>query len=86
MQFPQINNNGTAPSDLLEGYLTVKRYLGHALTALGEIAPHGRDYQTLPEPERTFAYGRAIDEHSSRVLKIRQLIAEFDTLAEHVVS
>lgn len=85
MQLPVINLNGTARSDLLEGYMKTKLCLKHTLEALQEIYPHGRDYQTLGNDIAKRALAQAQDEHSNRILKIRQVMAEIETLAEHVV-
>lgn len=84
MQLPVVNINGTAASDLLERHMTVKRHLQHAVETLSECAPHGRDYQTLPDHQQ--ALHRAIDEHSNRMLKLRQVMVELEIIAEHVIS
>lgn len=81
MQLPQININGTARSDLLEQYLTAKRALDHAIEALAEAYPHGRDYQTLPHG----AHQQAMNEHADRMRRLRTIRAEVETLAEAVV-
>jgi hypothetical protein len=83
MQLPQINLNGTERNDLLQDYIKAKRALEHAVEALSACAPHGRDYQTLPNHE-SFFYA-AQREHTARILKVRQVLAEIETLAEHVV-
>lgn len=85
MQLPIINLNGTARSDLLEQHLVVKRHLSHAIAALQEACPHGRDYQTLPGDKATTALHTALDEHSNRLLRLRQVLVEIETIAEHVV-
>jgi hypothetical protein len=81
MHLPQINLNGTAPSDLLELYLDAKRALEHAVTALHAAEPHGRDYQTY-DNHSTIFYAA---EHAARILKVRQVLAEIETIAEHIV-
>jgi hypothetical protein len=86
MQLPQININGTQASDLLELYVEAKRALGYAVTALNAAAPHGRDYvhgATYQESTRIFY--EAQREHTARILKVRQVLAEIETLAEHVI-
>lgn len=85
MQLPVINLNGTARSDLLEQHMTIMRHLRHALEALQEACPHGRDYQTLGDGGGALALHQAMDEHSNRVLRLRQVMAEIETIAEHVV-
>jgi len=80
MQLPQININGTERSDLLKDYTTAGMALQHAVDALGACSPHGRDYQTL-EPG---AFSAAQREHADRIVRVRQVLAEIETLAEHV--
>ena len=85
MQLPVVNLNGTAASELLEQHLLVKRHLQHAIEALQEACPHGRDYQTLGGEKASQALYRALDEHSNRLLRLRQVLVEIETIAEHVV-
>lgn len=85
MQLPVININGTSPSDLLEQHMLVKRHLAHAIEALQQACPHGRDYQTISHLDGGMAFQRAMDEHSNRLLRLRQVMVEIDTIAEHVV-
>jgi len=81
MQLPQININGTERSDLLEDYMGARRALQHAVEALSAASPHGRDYQTA-EPGAFYAAQR---EHADRILRVRQVMAEIETIAEHLV-
>jgi hypothetical protein len=83
MQLPQININGTAASDLLELYLDAKRALEVAITALSAAAPHGRDYQTYQNHAAVFYAAQR--EHVARIVKVRQVLAEIETIAEHIV-
>lgn len=85
MQLPIININGTSPSQLLEQQLLVCRHIRHAIEAMQEACPHGRDYQTLGGEKASQALHRALDEHSNRVLRLRQVLVEIETIAEHVV-
>ncbi len=81
MQLPQININGTERSDLLEDLMKARRCLQHAVEALSAASPHGRDYQTaIPG-----AFYVAQQEHSDRIVKVRQVLAEIETIAEHIV-
>jgi hypothetical protein len=43
---PRVNLNGSARRSLIEQRRKVCDALNDALQALGEAAPHGRDYQT----------------------------------------
>lgn len=81
MQLPQININGTERSDLLEDYMAARRALQRAVEALSAASPHGRDYQTCPAG----AFYVAQQEHADRLVKVRQVMAEIETLAEHIV-
>jgi hypothetical protein len=83
MQLPAININGTARSDLLEQHMNARRLLSKAIEGLQECAPHGRDYQTLPDGQN--ALHKALDEHSNRLLKLRQVAIELETICEHVI-
>ena len=79
MQLPIINKlTGTMPSDLLEDYIQAKRHLQDALTALTGVYPHGRDYQGGD-------INAAMREHADRCNKVRQVIAEIETIAESLV-
>lgn len=85
MQLPIVNVNGTSRSELLEQHQLVARHIRHAMEALQEACPHGRDYQTLGGDKATQALHRALDEHSNRLLALRQVLAQIETIAEHVV-
>ena len=83
MHLPIINLNGTARSDLLELYIDAKRALQHAVTALNAAAPHGRDYQTYRDHDSTFYAAQR--EHAERILMVRKVLSEIETIAEHLV-
>lgn len=79
MQLPIVNKlSGTDAEDLLRDYLHAKKALQLAAEALSAAYPHGRDYQGGD-------INVAMNEHAARLLKIRQVIAEIDTLAESLV-
>ena len=79
MQLPIINKlTGTMPSDLLEDYLKVKRALQQAAEKMSGVWPHGRDYQGGD-------INAAMREHADRCLRLKQIIAEIDTIAESLV-
>lgn len=81
MHLPQININGTERSDLLKDLICAIRALEHAAEALGACSPHGRDYQTLPQG----TFYAAQREHFDRIVKVRQVLAEIETIAYHLV-
>lgn len=81
MQLPCININGTDRDDLLKDYLAATLALDKAVEALGAVWPHGRDYQTLS----VGAHQRAAEEHAARLVNLRTIRAEIETIAEHLV-
>jgi hypothetical protein len=85
MHLPQVNINGTAPSDLLELYIDSKRALEAAVISLNASAPHPRDYQYGNAAESNRIFYEAQREHAARIMKVRQVLAEIETLAEHIV-
>lgn len=82
MQFPIINVNGTDCLTLMNGYSEAKRRAVELLNQLGEIWPHGRDYQNHYNPKAGLQH--ATSEHAQRILMVRRLIVELDMLAESV--
>lgn len=81
MQLPQLNINGTDRNDLIALYLDAKRALERAAEALSSASPHGRDYQT----QAPGAFLQAQREHADRLVAIRRVHAEIETIAEHLV-
>lgn len=79
MQLPIVSKlTGTDPKDLLRDYLDAKLSLDYALTKMTAVWPHGRDYQGGD-------INAAMREHGDRCNKIRQVIAEIETIAESLV-
>jgi hypothetical protein len=79
MKLPVVNNNGTSRADLLGGIIKARRALAEAIEAVGATAPHGRDFQFNPED-----YRGAVSEHADRMLALRKVMVELDTLGEHI--
>jgi hypothetical protein len=50
MQSPTINNNGTAPSDLLIQHLEAMKHVRRVIEAVQGACPRGRDYMPLGSP------------------------------------
>lgn len=76
MQLPIINIlTGTARCDLQYDYFEANRALRNALEKLSEVSPNGRDYQGGD-------INAAMREHGDRCNKIRQVLAEIETIAE----
>lgn len=81
MLLPVINLNGTERDDLLKDYMAARKALQCAVAALSAASPHGRDYQTMPAG----SFYVAQQEHADRIVKVRSVLAEIDTIAEHLV-
>lgn len=76
---PAINMNGTAASDLLDGYIKAMNAIQAASNAVARTSPNGRDYQTVhPDNLR-----HAMLQHSQRLQKLDAIRAELGALAEH---
>lgn len=78
MQLPIINICGTDRSALLDTYMLGIHALREAIDALNECTPHGRDYQ------HGGSINAALQEHAVRTMKVRNVLAEIETLAEHL--
>lgn len=75
---PTLNINGTAPEQLLEGYEKAFRALREVNAAMREIAPHGRDYQTVTDSD---VYEKAREEHALRIVALNKIEREIIELA-----
>lgn len=80
MQLPTININGTDRGDLVKDHILAMQALRAAIEAVGAVSPHGRDYQTLPAG----SYSVAAGEHAARMVALRTVLAEIETIAEHL--
>jgi hypothetical protein len=80
MIFPTIHLNGTNPQDLLEDQLHMIDKLRDAIRAMEHNGPNGRDYY----PQGSQAFQHAVEEHEQRLLVLRNVLAELETIAEHV--
>ena len=78
---PIFNINGSSPRQYRDDACRVLELLQDARKALGEIAPHGRDYQTCSTPGSTLSL--AMMEHRSRVSALEELEREIEELAMH---
>jgi hypothetical protein len=78
MQLPIINICGTDQQSLLDQYMLAIHALREAIEALGAASPNGRDYQ------QGGSINTALQEHAIRVVKVRQVLAEIETIAEHL--
>jgi hypothetical protein len=72
---PQVNLNGTAWQDLVNQHIAVVEHLTAAIKAMGEAAPHGRDFPV----EGTYALARA--QFKTRHEALATLIRDYTRLA-----
>lgn len=73
---PTVHLNGTSRGELQRQYEVAASALGHAIDAVVEAGPHGRDYY-VQGPD---ASSLAIREHEARVMKLREVLAEIDDI------
>lgn len=77
---PTVHLNGTARSDLADGYIEALSALKSAKKCLQDAAPNGRDYY----PQGGDAIGKAMKEHWDRLARVEAVISELEVLAEAV--
>ena len=80
---PMVHANGTSRESLVEQRMNVVRRLRETLSALGQMAPHGRDYYLLPDHHISLAKHR----HALRGEMLGKMMQEIEdeaiTLQEH---
>lgn len=77
---PTIHLNGSSPKDLFENAREALGALRKAISAVEGTGPNGRDYY----PQGDGAIAVAVSEHCDRLKRIQSVIAELETLAEHI--
>lgn len=75
---PRANLNGTSKKELLDQYIDALKALLAAQEALAKMAPHGRDYQTLPDGQ----FDIAVRQHRARRVLLAGVMNEITVLAE----
>ncbi len=80
MLTPSIHLNGTAGQDLLDQIDGVARALRATIEAMADAAPNARDYY----PQGDDAYYRARNAHQNRAGRIREMLKEYEALAESI--
>lgn len=80
MLVPTVHLNGTSAENLIRPLIEARRALRHALQAVDETAPNGRDYY----PQGDDAIGVATREHLRRLDRIQAVSRELDELLEGV--
>jgi hypothetical protein len=79
---PTIHLNGTSKAELAEQLANAANALMDARKALQAAAPNGRDY--YPQGEQAIA--KATDQHRARLMKLREILAEIQSLQMAVAS
>lgn len=75
---PRVNLNGTSKDELVRQYTKVMRKLSDTLGLMGEAMPHGRDFQTMNNPEFHAEQARkAWRERMTIIRELRDEIAYF---------
>lgn len=80
--FPQVNLNGTSAEALLRQYTQAADAIRVAVNAFVDAAPHGRDYQTLPDG----AYERARAEHRQHLIHLDAALAYAEAVANSIIN
>jgi hypothetical protein len=79
LAMPTVHLNGTSKESLLSGLCDVVHALHGAGRKLAAACPNGRDYYVKPG-----SFSAALHQHESRMDKLREIIKELETIAEHV--
>lgn len=74
---PTVNLNGSNADRLIEDYIEVMNAIRLAEDLLAGIAPHGRDYQTVPVQE----YPLAREQHRRRMVFLASVRADLELIA-----
>jgi histidinol phosphatase-like PHP family hydrolase len=81
VMIPTIHMNGDKKETLLEGYCTAIHAVRAAAEAVQQNAhPNGRNFY----PQGPDAIHRAIEEHIKRMVAIRGVLVELETMAEGI--
>ena len=80
MMVPTIHLNGTSRQELLDGYVVALSAVCDALIAVGKSYPNGRDYY-VQGPDATH---KAMEEHRSRLERLKSVRDELNTIAEEI--
>jgi len=78
---PTVHLNGTDKQDLLNQLQEAIGSVEDAGKSLAKASPHLRDYYTQPKGE----WNRAQDQHEARIVKLREIVKELETIAEGVI-
>jgi hypothetical protein len=78
LTMPHVHLNGTSRDQLLEGYIDSVNAVRHAIEVVQKNAPNMRDYYLTP------GGAKALDEHTARLKKLEEVLAELREIGEHV--
>ena len=85
LEVPTIHLNGTSKERLLEAIEEAHLKIDHAIKALTECAPNGRDYYVGLKAGATYdRLEKALAEHSVRIAALLTVQRELGTLAEAI--
>ena len=82
MTLPTIHLNGSNASDMLDGLMEAMVTMRLAISHVGKVGPNGRDYY----PQSPGAIHVAMDEHESRLERLRSVLKELEAIAQHVAN
>mgnify|MGYP001560622514 CR=1 FL=1 len=74
---PSVSINGTDGDTLFGYWVRARRSVASAITAVGDIAPNGRDYQAAD-------YGPAVHAHAARMLALVGVERELSDICEAI--
>lgn len=77
---PTVHLNGTSQNDLLQQLIDATSTLRTAREAMQKAAPNGRDYYV----QNDNALRTAIQQHTDRLTKIDEVIADYETIMEGI--
>lgn len=81
MQYPQLNINGTNGKVLLDEHIEAMTAVQEAISAVQKITCHGRDYQTIANPQ---AASDAFREHLARIAALDKVAKELAAIASNI--
>ena len=79
MAKPALHMNGTSQADLFNQYLNAVLAIEAAIDAVGQAAPHGRDYYTQTPED----WQEAREEHEGTLIDLERMRARYTALARH---
>jgi hypothetical protein len=75
---PRLNLNGTSKQELLRVHLDAMQAIDAAVVALAACTPHGRDFQTVANPD---VFKAARQQHTDRILALKVVYEQLEQIA-----